>query len=73
MPMFPVLRRMARSMIVATMLTRMVKSTKYQNSERRARPVKPTYCWKQLRMASVNDMVDPLVMRCTPNGAQAGT
>ena len=30
------------SMIVATMLTRTVKSTKYQNSERRARPVKPT-------------------------------
>jgi hypothetical protein len=32
----------------ATMLTRMVKRKKYQYSDRRARPVKPTYCLKQL-------------------------
>ena len=47
--------------MLATIPSRNVKSTKYQYSERRARPLKSTYLEKQVRTAVMKSMDNPLI------------
>ncbi len=52
-------------MMLVTMPTRKVNRTKYQNSERRARPEKPTYLEKQVRTAVMKSIETPVACgRC---------
>ena len=54
------------AMIEITMLTRVVNRTTYQNSLRRARPLKVAYFMKKLEIAAPNDMVSLLVGVLSP-------